>query len=92
MIKHVVEEGRTLIGRVNSTTKTNGVGPGDHAGAGAGPQADTQALGDVRQRLLLTGLSLQSDHAMLSRTGDRVSLQALGNAQVVLRRTLPLSD
>ena len=84
MIKHVVEEGRTLIGRVNSSTKTNGVGPGDHpgAGAGAGPLADTQPLGDVRQRLLLTGLSLQSDHAMLSRTGDRVSLQALGNAQV----------
>lgn len=64
VIKYVVEEGRTLIGRAQ--------GGGDPG----------KSHPDIRQRLLLNGLSLQSEHAILSRTGDTVSLQPLGSAQV----------
>eukprot|EP00047_Mylnosiga_fluctuans_P022633 m.123624 g.123624 ORF g.123624 m.123624 type:complete len:1017 (-) comp9331_c1_seq4:1455-4505(-) len=70
IIKHVVEEGRTLIGR--------SAGPSDTIRSQSARQAD------LRHSLQLNGLSVQPEHAILSRTGDMVSLQSLGAAQVFI--------
>ncbi len=71
----MVEEGRTLVGR--AATLSAAKDPKDKG-------ADKGSRTDIRHTLQLNGLNLQPEHAIVSRTGDVVSLQSLGNAQVCM--------